>query len=97
MTYLGAIIVLIILIALVVGFLYGPLLLWREKPHKSSGGPPYPSGANTPRLREHYGPPPGMYRAISHEELPNRGWPEFPLEYTGNSVSALSHMIERSA
>jgi hypothetical protein len=47
--------------------------------------------------REHYGPPPGMYRALSHEELGNRGWPEYPFEYSANSASSISHMIERSA
>jgi hypothetical protein len=47
--------------------------------------------------REHYGPPPGAYRALSHEELGNRGWPEYPFEYTANTASSISHMIERSA
>jgi hypothetical protein len=50
-----------------------------------------------PHVREHYGPPPGMYRALSHEELDSRGWPEYPLEYTANTASSISHLIERSA
>jgi hypothetical protein len=49
------------------------------------------------RVREHYGPPPGAYRALSEFELPDRGYPEFPREYEANSASSISHMIERSA
>ncbi len=48
-------------------------------------------------VREHYGPPPGAYRALSEFELPDRGYPEFPREYEANSASSISHMIERSA
>lgn len=47
--------------------------------------------------REHYGPPPGAYRALSEFELMDRGYPEFPREYEANSASSISHMIERSA
>jgi len=47
--------------------------------------------------REKYGPPPGAYRALSHEELGDRGWPSYPFEYNANTASAISHMIERSA
>lgn len=90
MTYLAAIIVFIILIALIVGLMFGPLWLKREKPGKSGG---FMAGA----LREHYGPPPGAYRALSHKELDSRGWPEYPYEYTANTASSISHMVERSA
>lgn len=49
-------------------------------------------------MREGYGPPPGMNRAIDHNELPDdRGWPGFDRAYQGSSASAISHMIERSA
>jgi hypothetical protein len=47
--------------------------------------------------REKYGPPPGWYRALSPDELDSRGWPEYPLEYTGNTASSVSHLILRSA
>jgi predicted outer membrane lipoprotein len=47
--------------------------------------------------REKYGPPPGAFRALSPEELDDRGWPEYPYEYTADTASAISHMIERSA
>jgi hypothetical protein len=58
----------------------------------ASGGHKSKNGA-----REHYGPPPGAYRALSEFELPDRGYPEFPREYEANSASSISHMIERSA
>lgn len=89
MTYVAAIIVFIILIALIVGLMFGPLWLGREKPGAARGG-----GFHA---KENYGPPPGAYRALSHEELDSRGWPEFPYEYTANTASSISHMIERSA
>jgi len=47
--------------------------------------------------RERYGPPPGMRRAVSHDELGYRGWVEADRVYEGNTASAVSHMIERSA
>jgi hypothetical protein len=57
------------------------------RPGRARGGP----------LREGYGPPPGMRRALHHEELGDRGWPSYPYEYTANTASSISHMIERSA
>ena len=47
--------------------------------------------------REGYGGPPGWFRAMSHLELGDRGWPDAPREYEANTASAISHMIERSA
>lgn len=84
MTYLAVLIIMVILIAVIVGALFGPVWLKREKPQQGAG-------------RERYGPPPGMNRALSHEELGDRGWPGFPFEYTANTASSISHMIERSA
>ena len=92
MTYTAAIIVFIILIALVVGLLFGIPYLQREKTTKSGG-----EGSSAAPLRENYGPPPGAYRALSHKELGNRGWPSYPFEYNANTASSISHMIERSA
>jgi hypothetical protein len=61
-------------------------------PSRRTPPPPAPPG-----LREHYGPPPGAARALSHYELGDRGWPSYPWEYNANTASAISHMIERSA
>lgn len=55
---------------------------------------------NTPNpteVREHYGPPPGRARALSHNELGDRGWAQWPPEYTASSASSISHMMLRSA
>lgn len=88
MTYVAAIIVFIILIALIFGLLWGPIYLRREKP----------SGKGKFAVRERYGPPPGAYRAIDHNELPDdRGWPGLDRAYEASTASAISHMIERSA
>ena len=88
MTYVAAIIVFIILIALVFGPLWAPVYLCREKP----------SGKGGSAARERYGPPPGAYRAIDHNELPDdRGWPGLDRVYEASTASAISHMIERSA
>jgi hypothetical protein len=91
MTYSIALIVVLSLIVILAAALWGPVYARREKPtpklpHQGAG------------RRERYGPPPGMWRALSHEELPDdRGWPGFPKEYEASSASAISHMIERSA
>jgi hypothetical protein len=45
--------------------------------------------------KEHYGPPPGKARALSHNELGDRGWAEWPREYEANSASSISHMMLR--
>lgn len=48
--------------------------------------------------REGYGPPPGYWRAVDHNELPDeRGWPGFPKEYEGSSASAMSQFMMHSA
>jgi hypothetical protein len=48
--------------------------------------------------REGYGPPPGLYRALTLEELgPDRGWPSYPFEYTANTASSISGLVRRSA
>jgi hypothetical protein len=83
MSYVAAIIVTLLLIVLLAGLAFAPVWLQRERPQ----GP----------VRENYGPPPGAHRALGHEELDDRGWPEFPLEYNATTASAISHMIERSA
>ncbi len=56
-----------------------------------------PKPVSKPGFREHYGPPPGVYRALTPEELGDRGWISWPFDYHGNTASAVSHMIERSA
>jgi hypothetical protein len=60
---------------------------------------PYLHGAAaTKASKEGYGPPPGLYRALTLEELgPDRGWPSYPLEYEANTASAISGLIRRSA
>jgi hypothetical protein len=72
-------------------------LVFADNAHDFESGHSHGPGTPTGGRREHYGPPPGMYRALSHEELDNRGWPEYPYEYTANTASSISHMIERSA
>jgi len=56
-------------------------------------------GPGAPGLqREHYGPPPGAVRALSHYELgEDRGWTSYPLPFEANTASAISGLIERSA
>ena len=84
MTYAAAIVITIVAIALVAALAWGPIYLKREKPSPSS--------------RERYGPPPGMRRAVDHNELPDdRGWPGFDRVYEASTASAISHMIARSA
>lgn len=74
--------------------MFGIPYLRREKPTKAvSAG----AGTGNVSLRENYGPPPGARRALHHEELGDRGWPSYPYEYTANTASSISHMIERSA
>jgi hypothetical protein len=95
----GILIAIIILIALVVGLAYRR---GREDGRANSGAPGGGPARGLPErakggVREGYGPPPGMYRALSPEELPDRGWPEYPYEYSGTSAASVSHMIERSA
>jgi hypothetical protein len=54
--------------------------------------------ASAAPVREKYGPPPGVRRALSHEELPDsRGWLGLDRAYEASTASAISHMIERSA
>jgi len=86
-SYLGAIILYIIIIAAIVGVGVAAVMASRETPLKLS----------PPGVREHYGPPPGVYRALNPSELGDRGWPSWPLEYNANTASSISHMIERSA
>lgn len=49
------------------------------------------------RIKENYGPPPGARRALSPEELGDRGWVSWPYEYNANTASSISRMVERSA
>ena len=58
--------------------------------------PRHESKGARPRA-EHYGPPPGMRRALDPLELPDRGYVEFPREYEANTASSISALIERSA
>jgi hypothetical protein len=117
MTYRKAGALIAVIIVLVVVVLYGPTLYNRERmtgrlmrtPIKppSTGGyplnaPPIATArAKTKGRREKYGPPPGMARAISPDELPylvgDRGWANWPRELEGNTASSVSHFIERSA
>ena len=48
-------------------------------------------------LREKYGEPPGDLRAPARADLGFGGWVDMPLEYEGNSASAVLAGIERSA
>lgn len=80
-------VILIMIIALAVAFaLWGSLLVFRERPGQFAAG-----------RREKYGAPPGMVRAIHHDELGYRGWADAPGDYQANTASAISHMIMRSA
>ncbi len=48
--------------------------------------------------KEGYGPPPGYWRAISPQELPDdRGWPGISKEYEGSSASSMSQFAMHSA
>lgn len=60
--------------------------LRREKPAAAAVG-----------HREQYGEPPGLLRAVHHDELGFRGWADMPGEFEGNSVSALLAHVERNA
>lgn len=84
MTYAGALIVFVILIALVTGMLWGPVILRREK-----------VAGFVERLadegRESYGGPPGMRQAAS--EI-NQGCPLYDRVVKGSSASAVLHAID---
>jgi len=87
MTYVAVIVVFIALIVFIFGGLWGPIYLRREKPDRRKVA-----------TRESYGPPPGVYRAVDHNELPDdRGWPGLDRVYEASTASAILHMIERSA
>lgn len=88
MTYTGLLIAFIILIAAIVGLMFAPRFLFRERPT---------AGPTTFIGRENYGPPPGAYPAVHHDDLDDRGWPERDRVYEASTASAISHMIERSA
>ena len=47
--------------------------------------------------KEGYGPPPGVYRALGHRELGDRGWPDRDPAYEASTASAISHVVLRSA
>jgi hypothetical protein len=83
--YLAAIVVYVVILAALVGGYEVYRYYGREKPTKAPG------------VKEGYGPPPGAYRAMSPAELGDRGWVSWPYEYTANTASSISHMIERSA
>ncbi len=83
--YLAAIIAYVVILVLFVGAYEAYHYYGREKSKKSPG------------VKEGYGPPPGAYRAMSPAELGDRGWVSWPYEYTANTASSISHMIERSA
>jgi hypothetical protein len=87
--------VIVVLTILIVVVLAGAA--WCPWVRTALGAPGGWAGAGRAGRKEGYGPPPGVYRALSHEELDGRGWPEFPYEYTANTASSISHMIERSA
>jgi hypothetical protein len=83
--------IIVVLVILIAAFVAKAVLVpyWgREQPTEAKEG----AG-----IREHYGPPPGVYRAITPEELGPRGWTDMPYEYEANTASSISHMIERSA
>lgn len=79
--FVGAVVVLLLVAAAIVAVLPRPR-------HESKGAQP---------RAEHYGPPPGMRRALDPLELPDRGYVEFPREYEANTASSISALIERSA
>lgn len=47
--------------------------------------------------KEGYGDPPGRWRALTEEELGDRGWARWDPVYQANTASAISHLVERSA
>lgn len=48
--------------------------------------------------REDYGSPPGMKKAVDHNDITNReGWMDLDSAYHANSASSMIHVIERSA
>lgn len=87
MTYIGALIATLVVVAVLLVVLYAPVYLYRERPRPA---PPAPA-------REGYGQPPGNVRAITHDELGYRGWADAPPAYQGRTASSTSHVIERSA
>lgn len=52
---------------------------------------------NRSSKKEHYGEPPGMIRAVHHDELGFRGWADMPGDYEGSSASSVSAYMQRSA
>lgn len=71
-----------IMVALLTLVLILLIVLWR----RNSMGP-----------KEHYGPPPGLRRALSPDELGDRGWVDWDPAYEADTASAISHMMLRSA
>lgn len=88
-TYATAAIIFAILLVFIAAALWGPTYIYREKPETKGGF----------ALRERYGPPPGSWRAMSHQEIDDdRGWAgNLHPEYAGNTASSVSHMIMLSA
>jgi len=82
-----AVIVMLIILMITALVLWGPQLIFRETP----------SEFTTEARKERYGAPPGMVRAIHHDELGYRGWADAPGDYEANTASAISHAIMRSA
>lgn len=86
MQYLAMLVVVLLTIA---------VLLWAESmlgPGKLPAGPPLIT-----LHKEHYGEPPGLIRAVHRDELGFRGWADMPGDYEGNSASAVSAYVQRSA
>lgn len=104
--YVRAIWVFFVIVAAAVLAVWGIPAIAREKPQRSgmSSGiitatAPLPVGADRPDVgvKERYGEPPGMLRAVHRDELGFRGWADMPGDYEGSSASAVSAYIERSA
>ena len=110
MTYLEAMVIVLVILILIAFVLWGIPLLRREKPNQAEhlferhGGPRYhvpvfapDAGRLRKRLKENYGEPPGLIRAVHRDELGFRGWSDMPGDYEGSTASAMSAFIDRSA
>ena len=103
MTYIRALIIFVVLILLIVGYLWGPLLLSRERPSRAAGG--FAAGGSPtggcdrvqhqykPRLGQYFDPRLGQY----FDPRGPGGWTTFNPSYHATTASSIAHMIELSA
>jgi hypothetical protein len=69
-----------------------PTLEWYRKDGDDSA-----RGGGKKPLKENYGEPPGLIRAVHRDELGFRGWSDMPGDYECNSASSVSAYVQRSA